>query len=209
MKARSFFRLNTPAGIDMFCGFMRAVMILCALLTVLQALKPAVAWGEGADYTDNGMIRLHILANSDSKRDQQVKLAVRDAIRGEVAALLEGARDADQAYRRIADALPALEAFAVSELERQGEDYGARAMLGEFDFPDRAYAGVTVPAGRYQAVRILLGEGVGQNWWCVLYPDLCFVDRECAKSAGQGEGLTFYSSILQTIEAWLKRGDAA
>lgn len=156
---------------------------------------------------DPSIIRLHIIANSDLAEDQNVKLLVRDAVREHFSDLTADAESADAAYSAAASALDSLEALASSVLIQNGFDYGARAEIGTFEFPDKVYGGVLVPAGRYRAVRIVLGAGEGHNWWCVLYPDLCFVDAACRSEAQKDKPIVFYSSIGRWLEQTINRGD--
>lgn len=110
------------------------------------------------------LVRLHIIAQSDSERDQAVKLAVRDA----VLAAADGisAVNAEEFKK-------AAEAAANEYLEQHNIDYRARAEYGLFEFPQKEYMNITLPAGRYNGIRIILGSGSGHNWWCVMYPPLC------------------------------------
>lgn len=119
------------------------------------------------------VIRLHVLANSDAREDQRLKLAVRDAILGEVEALCAGSMDRAQALERLSDHLPALAQAARAELERQGSAQTVRVGLERCHFPTKRYEGFALPAGDYTALRVVLGEGQGQNWWCVAFPPLC------------------------------------
>ena len=115
----------------------------------------------------NNVIRLHILANSDSKSDQRIKLKVRDAILNEVSL-------------KDKDFLQKSETVANSVLSNY--NYKAIAKYGEFYFPTKKYKNVTLPCGKYNSVRIVLGEGEGQNWWCVLYPPMCLSEGEVVLS---------------------------
>lgn len=119
------------------------------------------------------VLRLHILANSDSELDQRVKLKVRDAVVAECGGLLDGATTAADAAAIAKEQLDEVRAVAERVLREQGADYGVRAEVCETYFPTRVYDHVTLPAGRYSAVRLLLGKGEGHNWWCVLFPPLC------------------------------------
>ncbi len=119
------------------------------------------------------VLRLHILANSDSAVDQSVKLKVRDAVVEECAGLLNGAKNADDAAVIAATKLDDVCAVAERVLREQGADYGVTAEVSETYFPTRVYDNVTLPAGRYPAVQLLLGKAEGHNWWCVLFPPLC------------------------------------
>ena len=121
-------------------------------------------------------VRLHILANSDSIQDQQLKLKVRDAIIAYLTPHVKDVIDAQVAKNIIANRQEELVRVAKKTLAENGADYPVAIQIGSFEFPVRSYGSLTLPAGEYQAVRILLGEGAGQNWWCVLFPPLCFID---------------------------------
>ena len=119
------------------------------------------------------VLRLHILANSDSGADQAVKLHVRDAVVEECAGLLDGANNATEAAVLAEAKLDEVCAVAERVLREQGADYGVTAEVTTAYFPTRVYDNVTLPAGRYPAVRLRLGKAAGHNWWCVLFPPLC------------------------------------
>ncbi|MBP2644848.1 MAG: stage sporulation protein [Firmicutes bacterium] len=135
-----------------------------------------------------GLIRLHILANSDSAGDQQLKLKVRDAVVAYLTPKLSNVKKPEQARTVILDNQEELLAIAKGVIRENGAEYSARIETGWFDFPLRSYGAVVVPAGRYEAVRILLGEAKGKNWWCVLFPPLCFVDGSGAVAVPAGAG---------------------
>jgi len=122
------------------------------------------------------LVRLHVVANSDSPEDQQLKRQVRHAVINEMKLMLKDAKDINQAKDVISNYLDRIKEIAREEVVRTGKDYAVNAMLGSFKFPTKAYGDITLPAGNYQALRIVLGEGNGENWWCVLFPPLCFVD---------------------------------
>lgn len=121
-------------------------------------------------------IRLHVIANSDSPEDQELKLRVRDLILDRFKddfRHIDSIEDSRQFVRRhIAE----FEAIAREEVKRSGKDYEVRAQLGNFSFPTKSYGNLVLPAGEYEALRIVIGEGSGANWWCVMFPPLCFVD---------------------------------
>ena len=125
--------------------------------------------------------RLHVIANSDGAADQSVKLLVRDAILQYTAEEAASCRDKEQAERYMRAHLSELEACANQVLKEQGFAYTATAYLGRYEFPDKTYGDVTYPAGQYDALRLVLGEGEGQNWWCVMFPPLCIVNEEILK----------------------------
>lgn len=122
------------------------------------------------------LIRLHILANSDSDEDQRIKLQVRDAVNAYMAPMLSKAPTAAAARQIVAEERENILRIAQATVLENGVDYPVSLQTGWFDFPLRSYGTFVLPAGRYEAVRILIGEGRGQNWWCVLFPPLCFVD---------------------------------
>ena len=134
-----------------------------------------------------GLLRLHVIANGDSAREQAVKLMVRDAVISALSDTLEKADDADEAkalvLAREADVIDA----ARQVLAEAGEADEVRMEVGRFAFPLRQYGDLIVPAGEYEAVRIIIGEGKGQNWWCVLFPPLCMVDAAVAVSAQEAK----------------------
>jgi stage II sporulation protein R len=118
-------------------------------------------------------LRLHVIANSDSAADQQVKLMVRDAV---LAATKDGVlqcENAGEAEEYIAEHLGIIVATANDTLKKNGFAYRATATVGVSHFPDREYQGVKYPEGDYEALRVVLGDGKGQNWWCVMFPPLC------------------------------------
>ncbi len=129
-----------------------------------------------ADLSDN-LVRLHVIANSDTSEDQSIKYQVRDRITQEMAKTLSSAQTLSDGERIARENLDAIEAIANQELEKLGAPYRAKAVYGTFSFPTKVYDSITLPPGDYHAVRIILGEGAGQNWWCVLFPPLCFTDN--------------------------------
>lgn len=123
-----------------------------------------------------GLIRLHILANSDSQADQQLKLQVRDAIVNYLTPRLSGLADSAAARDFIINNQQEIRKVAQTVIAHNGANYPVNIQIGIFDFPIKAYGDLVLPAGKYEAVRLLIGRGEGKNWWCVLFPPLCFVD---------------------------------
>jgi stage II sporulation protein R len=130
---------------------------------------------ELADVADK-LIRLHVIANSDSVEDQDMKRKVRDEVINQMAPKFEGLKDISEVKQVIADNVGQIESIAAKVVEDNHRGYGAKALLGDFDFPTKNYGNLTLPAGNYQALKIVLGNGEGQNWWCVMFPPLCFID---------------------------------
>lgn len=121
-------------------------------------------------------LRLRIIANSDSNADQNLKREVRDAVVVQVAGIVKGARNATEARTRVLGALPAIRRTALAVTRNHGYHYAVNTDVGRVPFPTKVYGNQVYPAGNYEALRITLGTGQGQNWWCVLFPPLCFVD---------------------------------
>ena len=119
------------------------------------------------------VVRLHVLANSDSEEDQALKLRVRDAVLEQATAILEQSADLREAESRLRGQLLELERIAAKEIAAEGYDYPVTVNLENTDFPTKEYDGFTLPAGEYLALRVIIGEGKGQNWWCVVFPPLC------------------------------------
>ncbi len=130
----------------------------------------------------SNLVRLHIIAESDSEADQAVKLKVRDAILEKVGERLT-ANTNEECKAEIVNNLDKIEKIANDVLKENGFSYTARAQYGKFDFPQKTYKSMTLPAGEYYGVRVVLGNGNGQNWWCVMYPPMCLAeDGEMALS---------------------------
>ncbi|MGI9951134.1 stage II sporulation protein R [Moorellaceae bacterium AZ2] len=127
-------------------------------------------------YNPHNLIRLHVVAPSDTDRDQKLKGEVRDVVLAEASKQLKNARDVEEARHWLAQNLATLTRAAEEQLAREGSPYPVKAQWGDFNFPTRAYGSLVLPAGRYEAVRLIIGEGKGENWWCVLFPPLCLVD---------------------------------
>lgn len=168
-----------------------------AALVLAACLLP----GRAQDCETGEYVRLHVVASSDSAQDQALKLWVRDGVRAVSASLLRDCESADEAWETLQENLPLVEGTARLFARVGGYSGKVRAQAGEFEFPDRVYAGELVPAGTYRAVRVVLGEGEGHNWWCVLYPSLC-VDAETPP--------VFYSAIgrwmrgvFREVSGWL------
>ena len=165
---------------------------VCLLLAV-----SVWTWGLLRDrqYLDQELIRLHVVANSDTEADQSIKLQVRDAI---VASLSEGMADigdvqAAKSYLR--ENLSKIESIANKTLEAAGVDSRAVVTLCREAFDIRKYDTFTLPAGVYESLRVVIGEGQGKNWWCVAFPTLCMSAtsegfKEAAQTAGMDENLS-------------------
>ena len=146
-------------------GFFGAAVLLTVAILILPI------HGEAALY-DN-VIRLHVLANSDSAEDQALKLKVRDAVLADTEGLLQDAASRDEAEAILKQHLPAIKQTAAETLAKEGVIAPVTVTLDFENYPTRQYEGLAFPAGEYLSLRILIGEAEGQNWWCVLFPPLC------------------------------------
>ena len=146
----------------------RVVSLILLAASALTVTLCAVLQAQSQRMADK-IIRLHVVANSDTSADQAVKLAVRDAVLREAGRLLDRAEDPKQA---VAAQLPALEAAANAELQRQGSEDLARVSFRRELFPTREYDTFSLPAGVYDSLRVTIGQGEGPNWWCGVFPPL-------------------------------------
>ena len=145
-----------------------------AELSLLVALAAVLLWGAASlhrqDALQEKLVRLHVIANSDSEDDQAMKLRARDAVLAQATALLEQSADRAEAMAHLEESLPRLEKAAYDAC---GGVYPVAASLGMAEFPRKEYDGFALPAGEYLALRVVIGAGEGRNWWCVVYPPLC------------------------------------
>lgn len=128
----------------------------------------------GTEPTQTEYLRVHIRANSNGTADQSVKYEVKDAVVAYLSPLVEGCESKREAIALLQSLLSDIEGVAEDTLRAFGYSYGARASLKREEFPTRVYEGVTLEAGVYDALILELGSGEGDNWWCVVYPPLCF-----------------------------------
>lgn len=119
------------------------------------------------------VLRLHVIANSDSAEDQQLKLKVRDAVLEAGKNIFDGSVTRENAEEKIRNEEEKLEKAARKVIKENGFDYEVDITVTEEYFNTRTYENVTLPAGKYMAVRVLIGESIGKNWWCVMFPPLC------------------------------------
>lgn len=156
---------------------MRKCSFLTLELAFLLALAVTLLWGAWSlhrqDDLQEKMIRLHVIANSDSDADQTLKLCVRDAVLCRAEDILRQSADMTEARARLRDSLPAIGDAAAQELAAQGSGYAVSVSLEDTEFPRKTYDGFALPAGEYLALRVVIGAGEGRNWWCVVYPPLC------------------------------------
>lgn len=142
-------------------------IVICCVLNINTFSKQC-------DSIRGKMLRMHVIANSDSSYDQELKLKVRDAVLLEGEELFDGSITAADAVKRIAPHIERLEKAAYDVIESNGYDYNVNITVEKEYFKTRVYdSSVTLPAGYYTAIKVVIGEGEGQNWWCVMFPPMC------------------------------------
>ena len=159
--------------------FLLTFSILTALSLPISALLPS---SEDAELYDN-IIRLHVLANSDSDGDQALKLTVRDRVLETASELLSDVTDRDKAETVLRDNLATLKSTAADIIAENGYCYSVAVTLTKETYPTRKYGNFALPAGSYTSLRVLIGDAEGKNWWCMLFPSLCMGAEKEAHTA--------------------------
>jgi stage II sporulation protein R len=191
-------------------------VLLGLILTVLFTMTGFVGQCENIS---EKVLRLHILANSDSDEDQALKLKVRDRLLSCSAGLLDGVEDRLEAERVTRDQLAFFQQEAQDEIYNQGYDYPVQVELTRMYFNTREYDTVTLPAGTYDALRVTIGAAEGHNWWCVMFPPMCLPAAEESRELGdvlneeemeivQGQGYEVRFKIVEIFENvcdWFQR----
>ena len=124
----------------------------------------------------NSLFRLHVIANSNSKEDQNLKYLVRDELISYMNTLCSNVSSKEQAITIANEHLDDFQKIANDVISQNGFNYSARVQIGNFAFPTKTYGDISLPAGYYDALKVELGKAEGKNWWCVMFPSLCFVD---------------------------------
>ena len=149
----------------------RMTVATVCVLVIFLVLGLLPTHGEAELY--DKVVRLHVVACSDSEQDQALKLKVRDAVLAYCTPMLVGCGSRDEAKARLETMTSEIERIAAETVKNEGFDYAATVMLGVEEYPRKRYDGLCFPRGEYLSLRVVLGEGEGQNWWCVLFPSLC------------------------------------
>lgn len=194
MDYKVFFNLNLKSRIHLWVGISLILLMATGIIgrdLRLGYVKPAVNAPKGVIQNTSStseeaqlavhpeeLIRFHVLANSDSEEDQALKRAVRDAILKEVSPRLAESHSLEESRKILTDLRPELERIGKTVVLAWGKTYEVKTDYGHFTFPTKSYGSLILPAGEYEAVRVLIGKAEGSNWWCVLFPPLCFVDIE-------------------------------
>ena len=165
--------------------YIEKALLIGFVIAILFSFTSFTAFAAQCEQIPNEVFRLHVLANSDSEEDQALKLKVRDRLLDETGELFSECTTKEEAMSTAKANLAYLEQVAQDEIYKQGYTYGVTVEVENIFFNNRQYDDITMPAGNYDALRVLIGEGAGQNWWCVLFPPLCLIDMEA-----QQEGLS-------------------
>lgn len=159
-------------------GYKKIIIVLCTLLliagTTVFADVRKLYKSQNA-YSDK-LIRFHVIANSDSPEDQELKLKVRDKIISEMNEKFVDISSIEETKQLVKNSLDEIKYIAEREVRERNKNYDVNVYFGNSSFPTKSYGGFTLPAGEYEAVKVVLGEGKGKNWWCVMFPPLCFID---------------------------------
>lgn len=184
---------------------MNKIIAAFAVALCMTAFVTAYSDNVQTDLQSN-MIRLHIIANSDSDEDQNVKLMVRDAVLKETGSKLTD-EDKEICKDNIVCNLDAVKEIADRVLAENGFDYASYVQYGKFAFPEKTYKSMILPAGDYYGVRIVLGEGKGHNWWCVMYPPLCFREGQEVQLSKESEKILREKLDKDTYDIITKKDD--
>jgi stage II sporulation protein R len=181
----------------------------------VPAVSPEMFQREGDTIGLGRIIRFRVIAASDSAFDQSVKLRVRDAVLAYLHPELQGTGSESAAAALISGRLPGIRQVARQTVQSSGSDKPVQVFYGVTAFPDKTYGSILFPAGNYEALKIVIGSGQGHNWWCVLFPPLCYVDLTMAaqdlsggqqivpSAAGMGGQVTRYPRLTTKIGVWL------
>lgn len=149
------------------------------------------------------VLRFHVLANSDEQEDQELKLKVRDAVGTLMSEKLVTSGSLEDSRKIVQENLTEIEQTAEETIRQEGYNYPVQASLAECSFPEKTYGEFTFPAGEYEALRVVIGEGEGHNWWCVMYPNLCFsgsmyeVDEQSGETLREVLTEEEYAAVLE------------
>ncbi|CDE82807.1 stage II sporulation protein R [Clostridium sp. CAG:273] len=155
--------------------FKRLIIVL--LLLILFIFISAISYVSAvSNNIANGVFRLHVIANSDSPEDQNLKYIVRDELIKYMNTLAKDCNSKQEVIEIAKNNISNFENIAKKTIKDNGFNYNVTVEIGNFDFPTKTYGDITLPAGTYDSLKIKIGKSEGQNWWCVMFPPLCFVD---------------------------------
>lgn len=152
-------------------------ILILTILIFLYIVLLSFNYSQAISYNlSDSVFRLHIIANSDSSADQELKLKVRDNIIEYMNTLTSSSSDKKDVISMVNNHLDSFKEIALNTIKENGYNYDVNIEIGNFHFPTKSYGDISFPAGNYDALKIEIGDAIGQNWWCVLFPPLCFVN---------------------------------
>lgn len=154
-------------------SFSGKIRISIAVGIVTAVIFSICSFAKTSEEIRSDVLRLHVIANSDSSVDQNLKLRLRDYILEEGEDIFDGSVNVENAVKKIEPKLAELEKSAETFVKNAGFDYDVKITLSNEYFTTRTYESVTLPAGKYLALRVVIGSGEGHNWWCVMFPPMC------------------------------------
>jgi len=177
---------------------LKVIEISLMIAVVVAVLYSVVLNNDSSELSDK-LIRLHVVANSDTDEDQELKLMVRDAVLEEIDGIMDGDENRDEVQEKLEDSLTVLQEKAQETVIEQGYTEPVAVTLEQEHFPTRIYDTFSLPAGEYTSLRVSIGEAGGRNWWCVVFPPLC-VEAAEGEEALEASGLTDEEVALITEE---------
>ena len=174
------------------------LLLTCGTILSLYTPKVESVDAQAAVTIPNEAIRLRILANSDEQNDQAVKRLIRDEVNKDITVWVQDLTSIDEARKVITSHLPEIQATAEEVVKREGFSQSVTVEFGQADFPTKLYGQYLYPAGVYEAIVITLGAGEGANWWCVLFPPLCFLDFSNGTAVSQTPFVEATNTTVQT-----------
>lgn len=157
-------------------GFIKRFLIVLILFSFFIFISAASYVNAVSEDIAQSVFRLHVIANSDSKEDQDLKYKVRDKVLEYMNEISMACSSKEEVILLAKEHKEEFKKIAEDVIKENGYDYTVNISIGNFDFPTKTYGDISLPAGEYDALRIEIGEAKGQNWWCVMFPPLCFVD---------------------------------
>jgi stage II sporulation protein R len=152
------------------------ICLIVLIFVLVNGYSSQVSSASVQSSLENKLIRFHVIANSDTAQDQALKLKVRDKVLEYIYPKLKASKSIEESREIIKANDEAIKKIALEVIKKQGYSYIVDTKLSKTNFPVKTYGNITLPQGEYEAYRILIGNGSGQNWWCVMFPPLCFID---------------------------------
>lgn len=153
------------------------IVLILSILLFLYTIVCAISYVEAVS-TDisSSVFRLHVIANSDSDEDQSLKYKVRDNLLNYMNNICKDCNSKEEAIRIVSEHQEEFRQVALDTIKNEGYSYNVKIEIGNFEFPTKHYGDISLPAGFYDALKVEIGKAEGRNWWCVMFPSLCFVD---------------------------------